>query len=67
MTLLTYTLEHRCKNTNAKVYITELIYKVQNLFSEKQRGEEFKRLYKEDFKHKFELNVLLKAQGKWNK
>ena len=54
-------------NSSAKFYITEIIYKVQNLFNDKLRREEFKRLYKEDFRHKFDLNVLLKAQGKWNK
>lgn len=67
MILLKYTLAHRCTNIPAKFYVTELIYKVQNLFSDKQRREEFKKLYREDFQHKFDLNILLKAQGKWNK
>ena len=67
MTLLKYTLDKRCKNLCAKYYVTELIYKVQTLFRDKKRIEEFKKLYKEDFDYKFEMNILLRVQGKWEK
>lgn len=67
MHLLKYTLGVRCKNTLAKFYITEIIYKVHSLFADKKRRAEYKRLYKEDFDYKFEINVLLKVHGKWSK
>lgn len=67
MILLKYTLAKRCKNLCAKYYVTELIYKVQTLFKDKKRIEEFKKLYKEDFDYKFEMNILLRVQGKWEK
>lgn len=67
MELLKTTLSDRCRNVLAKYYISDIIYKVQTLFKDNQRMEEFKRLYKQDFEHKYELNKLLKVEGSWNK
>ena len=67
MELLKTTISDRCKNVLAKYYISDIIYKVQTLFKDKQRRDEFKKFYKRDFDHKYELNKLLKIEGRWEK
>lgn len=67
MSMLKYTLAHRCKNACAKYYISEIIHCVQSLFKDTNRIETFRRLYKEDFDYKFEQNNFLKISGTWNK
>lgn len=65
--LLKYVLANRCKNSLAKVYISEIMFKVQTLFKDRKRALEFKRIYREEYDYKFELNYFLKVEGKWDK
>lgn len=67
MKLLKHTISARCKNVLAKYYVSEILYKIQSLFKDKERIQKFKALYKKDFEYKFELNTLLKVEGRWTK
>lgn len=67
MALLKYTISKRCKNVLAKYYVTEILYKVQSLFQDKDRIAEFKKFHKKDFAMRFDNNCYLKVQGKWCK
>lgn len=47
--------------------MSEVIYRVQTLFKDKERRREFVKLYEKDFQYKIDRNWFLKVEGKWNK
>lgn len=67
MKLLKTTLSNKCGNVLSKYYISDIIHKVQTLFTDKQRRIEFRRLYKQDYEYKYDVNKLITVEGKWDK